>query len=143
MIGALLYMICIFFLHFFAKSLSMLLAAQILAGVAFGSKSDCCPNYTLIVEADLVSLPNVDDELCRRCRTSRSSNVFDDLGKRLLGDWTAPRSIGPAWLVASYRSVGMENPVCSSGKLGCFDWLFYGVNWVKADIGHSGCGLFL
>ena len=39
MIGALAYMSCIFFLHFFAKSLPMLLAAQILIGVPWGSES--------------------------------------------------------------------------------------------------------
>lgn len=39
MICALAYMCCIFFLHFFAKSLPMLLVAQILIGVPWGSES--------------------------------------------------------------------------------------------------------
>jgi len=38
MMCALVYMSCIFFLHFFAQSLPMLLAAQILVGVPWGSE---------------------------------------------------------------------------------------------------------
>jgi SP family general alpha glucoside:H+ symporter-like MFS transporter len=39
MMCALVYMSCIFFLHFFAQSLPMLLVAQILVGVPWGSES--------------------------------------------------------------------------------------------------------
>jgi predicted MFS family arabinose efflux permease len=38
MLCALAYMSCIFFLHFFAQSLEMLLVAQILVGVPWGSE---------------------------------------------------------------------------------------------------------
>lgn len=38
MIVALIWMTCVFFLHFFAKSLPMLLVAQILCGVPWGSE---------------------------------------------------------------------------------------------------------
>lgn len=54
MIVALAYMSCIFFLHFFAKSLPMLLAAQILIGVPWGSKSTASQNLANTTNSCLV-----------------------------------------------------------------------------------------
>lgn len=53
MIVALAYMSCVFFLHFFAQSLPMLLVAQILIGVPWGSEFDIS-SPSMVRLADLV-----------------------------------------------------------------------------------------
>lgn len=54
MMCALVYMSCIFFLHFFAQSLPMLLAAQILVGVPLYIRVIPCPQIRL---KDVEKLP--------------------------------------------------------------------------------------
>lgn len=74
MIWSLAYMSCIFFLHFFAQNLGMLLAAQILVGVPCGSESTCNWQLSML----MVSLSDLDDELCVRGLARRSSSVSQD-----------------------------------------------------------------
>lgn len=69
---ALVYMSCIFFLHFFAQSLPMLLAAQILVGVPWGSEFSSGRTLNLTL---MTSLPNTHHELCRRRRACGASSV--------------------------------------------------------------------
>jgi len=127
MMCALVYMSCIFFLHFFAQSLPMLLVAQILVGVPWGSES--VHNQPIVLLTG--SLPDPDHELCSGCRSSGTSSVSlafiicrcrgtydqvsDDLGQRMLGDRTASSPCCPPRTSAKAGRLGMENPLCSSG----------------------------
>ena len=127
MMCALVYMSCIFFLHFFAQSLPMLLVAQILVGVPWGSESMLIISIAMLT----YSLPNAYHELCGGCRPSRTSSVSltlysysqaiddqvsDDLGQRLLGYWAAFSPCRSPRSSSKTRRLGMENPLCSSGR---------------------------
>jgi len=48
---------------------------------------------------------------------SPDQQISDHLGKRMLGHWSAPRPCGTTGSPLKARRLGMENPLCASGRL--------------------------
>ena len=80
MLVALFFLTGFIFIFFFAQSLEMLLVAEILCGVPWGSR--CFrPFYMFDLYSDISSIPNVDHVLCFGSRSCRSSRLPHHLGK--------------------------------------------------------------
>ena len=117
MAGSLVATIGFIFLFFFATNLQMLLAAEILCGIPWGSVS--ISGYSRCTSLSSAhSLSDLDYVLRLRSRSGSITWLSYNLGKCLLGHWSTHLLWCPSSLALQDRSMGMAHPICHSGEWG-------------------------